>query len=321
MSPSRTPAAPLGTAPALEREVDACLAALPVVVRNLGETRTQIEAAVLEVCESFQGIATRARRSVEEARQSLGNGSQEGGGGLEATLEAMRATFDRLLARMSESVDRAREAGERMRQVTSAVGKIETVLAEVEDIALSTRLLTINAKIQASHAGVHGRGFVVIAEAISELSGKSDAIVGQVRENLTEVAGAVQGAGAVLSQLGDSSGAAVKESQGELHGALDLVGRVHGETQAGLERATRSGDELAQEIHRAVTAMQFQDRVSQRIEHLLTALQGMSAGLGDSRAGRAGAPRDHLAALERSYTMAEEHAGPARSGADDVVLF
>jgi methyl-accepting chemotaxis protein len=233
----------------------------------------------------------------------------------------MRATFDRLLARMSESVDRAREAGERMRQVTAAVGKIETVLAEVEDIALSTRLLTINAKIQASHAGVHGRGFVVIAEAISELSGKSDAIVGQVRENLAGVTGAVQGAGTVLTQLGDSGGQAVQESQGELHGALDLVARVHGETQAGLERATRSGDELAQEIHRAVTAMQFQDRVSQRIEHLLTALQGMSAGLGECRAGRACEPRDHLAALERSYTMAEEHTGPVQGGTNEVVLF
>jgi len=306
--------------PPLEHEVDACLAALPVVVRNLGETRTQIEAAVLEVCESFQGIATRAQRSVEEARNILGDGSQAGGG-LEATLDAMRTTFDRLLVRMGESVERAREAGQRMQQVTAAVGKIETVLAEVEDIALSTRLLTINAKIQASHAGVHGRGFVVIAEAISELSGKSDAIVGQVRENLAGVSEAVGGAGTVLTQLGDSNGAAVQESQGELHGALDLVARVHGETQSGLERATRTGDELAHEIHRAVTAMQFQDRVSQRIEHLLTALQGMTAGLGEQRAGQPVAPRDHLAALQQSYTMAEEHTGAAAGCADDVVLF
>jgi len=305
----------------LEREVDGCLAALPVVVRQLGETRAQIESAVVEVCASFQGIATRAQHSVEEARNVLGDGSQAAGVGLEGTLDTMRATFDRLLVRMGESVERAREAGTRMQQVTAAVGKIESILAEVEDIALSTRLLTINAKIQASHAGTYGRGFVVIAEAISELSGKSDAIVGQVRENLAGVSGAVQGAGSVLAQLGEASGTAVQESQAEIHGALDLVAQVHGATQEGLRRATSSGDALAGEIHRAVTAMQFQDRVSQRLEHLASALEGMSEGLGACRAGGTPEGRDHLAALERSYTMAEEHAGPATGGADDVVLF
>lgn len=306
----------------LEGEVDACLAALPVVARQLDETRGQIESAVVEVCQSFQGIAARANSSVAEARQILGDGSQAGGVGFDGTLEAMRSTFDRLLVRMGEGLERAREAGGRMQRINDAVGKIETILAEVEGIALSTRLLTINAKIQASHAGIHGRGFVVIAEAISELSSKSDSIVGQVRENLAAVVGAVDGAGEELSKLTDTSDSAVQESQSEIHGALDLVRRVYGETQAGLERATRSGDELAGEIHRAVTAMQFQDRVSQRIEHLSTALQGMVAALGERRHGRApDAPRDHLAELEKSYTMAEEHAGPAAGGSDDVVLF
>lgn len=311
------------TTRALEAEVDACLAALPVVARHLEETRAQVEQAVVEVCASFQGIAARASSSVAEARSVLGSdASAQGKAGLDSTLEATRATFDRLLVRMGESLTRAQDAGEQIRRVTRAVGKIETVLAEVEDIALSTRLLTINAKVQASHAGTHGRGFVVIAEAISELSGKSDAIVAEVRGNLAEVVGAVQAAAGDLERLSGGGEEAVKESQVEIHGAIDLVARVHGETQAGLQRATEAGDELAREVNRAVTALQFQDRVSQRMEHLIRAVAEMSDALGAQRAGTGGEVRDHLGALERSYTMAEEHAAPAQgAGADDVVLF
>jgi methyl-accepting chemotaxis protein len=315
----------------LEQEVDACTAAMPILTNQLGGVRTQIEEAVLEVCASFQGIARRASASVEQARQALGDKGASGCGGFEQTLQATQATFDRLFASMSEACARSVRTAERIGRVTAAVEQIEGIIAQVEDVAHSTRLLTVNAKIQAVHAGEQGRGFVVIAEAISELSGKSDAVVSSVRSSLDHVAQEVSGVAYDLTTRAQLDEAAASSCNGEIQEAVALIRRMSAQTRQGLEQATQAGGELAQDIHRAVTAMQFQDRISQRLEHIVGSIEQMTRALGAVRAGRdLATPADtrrYVESLQRSYTMAEEHAGADSAGssgsdnAGSVVLF
>jgi methyl-accepting chemotaxis protein len=321
---SDSPARPPASSASLENEVDESVGAMSIVSEQVSGVSAQVEEAVLELCTSFQDISKRAQESVGEARAVLGDGQAAG---LEHAIGGARATFDRVLASMREISQRSLQAIENIDRVMIGIDKIESTLLEVENIAGSTRLLTVNAKIQASHSGVTGRGFVVIAEEIGELSNRSERIVEAIRSSLAEVMQAMSDASGQLvssSQADMESSAAIRE---EIEGTLHTIASAHGRTKAGLERASQSGSDLAEAIHRVVGAMQFQDRVSQRLEHVIGSLTTISRRLVSVRSGQAVEGPGTLATMQSRFTMAEEHdlvakndaAGEAEAGG--VTLF
>ncbi|MFW6366648.1 MAG: methyl-accepting chemotaxis protein, partial [Spirochaetota bacterium] len=54
-----------------------------------------------------------------------------------------------------------------------SVGNIRRALAEIGEITEQTNMLSLNAAIEAARAGDAGRGFGIVAEGVSELSGRS----------------------------------------------------------------------------------------------------------------------------------------------------
>jgi len=69
---------------------------------------------------------------------------------------------------------------QRREQTTRTADEIAELVAENGDIAAQIKIISLNASIEAARAGVHGRGFSVIASAIRVLAERTADITGQI---------------------------------------------------------------------------------------------------------------------------------------------
>ena len=113
------------------------------------------------------------------------------------------------LAAAADTIRRLTDVGA---QVASRVAEIASSLDVIEDIAGQTHLLSINANIEAAHAGDRGRTFAVVADEIGKLSDQTAKVTHDIETRLAHVRteigamhGALRGALASTSRLHDTS--------------------------------------------------------------------------------------------------------------------
>ncbi len=303
------------------RRVRECLAVLPVIRAQLQETSRQVEEAVVGVCGNFTGIASRAREAVAQSSTLLEGQISGHEATVESSIETSRRTIGSLLERMERSTKLSFMAVASMEEVSRTVTGIEELLGQVQRIAFINKLVALNAKIEAVHVGELGSGFEVVADEISRQADRCTGLVDGIAGHIKEMRGRVDSAAGDLREFLAEDRQKLDQSRHEAESALGILQTLHQRTRDSLVRTTTDNSRLAGEIAAAVVGLQFQDRVKQRVEHVLETLQSLEnilAGNFRARAGGAEAPgsgSDLLADVQSSYTMEAEREAHRRATA------
>lgn len=86
---------------------------------------------------------------------------------------------------MTESV---REIAQKIRETNAVIAQMTDIVKSIDEIASQTKLLSLNASIEASRAGESGRGFSVVAGSIRDLSEKTSEDLASIKaiiDNIT----------------------------------------------------------------------------------------------------------------------------------------
>jgi len=313
----------------LRNAVAAHFGILPVVSAQLKDASHQVEQAVTQVGANFGSMVQRAREGVEQASRLIGSAESEGG--VEALIATSRTTLEGMLDRLIRDGEACTVLVARLDALERDMEQIGRALEDVDKIAFGNTILALNARIEAVHIGERGQGFELVAHELWSQAQKSKDITEGIRSTIVRLGTGAKAAQEELGKLACADRKLVAGLQHEVKGALGVLEDTHSRMRSSLADAARRGEALAAEISGAVVTLQFQDRVSQQIAHIVDALETMRAAVARPLEGLSpeSGTQASVEVLSGTYTMGREraiHAGVLGQQAEeaaepDVELF
>lgn len=261
---------------AWERIGNLSLQTLAPAGEKLQEVMTKTEEAVVGAIGSFQEIALKARQESEVAVRTLG-----GTGGESRTAQSFVSTAEKtmkdLVGRMARaaghSATLSQKALGQMEDVGQEVEEIRGILEEIEFIAEQTKLLGLNAAIEAARAGDDGRGFAVVAEEVRRLSERSQKAAGSIRGIVGEFHRRLDDVSSSLKSIALVDCEEAERAEAEAAALLQDILASRDAMRRAVTTLSRQGQEISQEISDLVMHLQFQDITRQTLDRARSDLQ------------------------------------------------
>ncbi|MFO7780936.1 MAG: methyl-accepting chemotaxis protein [Spirochaetia bacterium] len=186
------------------------------VVERIGAVRDQIvrlDARIAETSQSFDEInngITDLRNELESQASAVDETS--------ASVEQMSASIDSvaqiarernqattgLLEIVKSGGSQAKTSDEIIEEIAGGVEQISSMVQVINTVAAQTRILSMNAAIEAAHAGEYGRGFAVVADEIRKLAENTSSNTSQISSTLQEFVQRIYAAREASTKTGES---------------------------------------------------------------------------------------------------------------------
>ena len=240
---------------------------VPIWNGHIESSREQMESAIAALSERFSGIVDKLDEAVHTSSQET-ESIEDRDTGLVAVFARSEKELGAVIESQKTAMNSLVNMLEQVQGLDRFIVELQDMAADVAKIAQQTNLLALNAAIEAARAGELGRGFAVVAKEFRMLSTQSGETGRRIAEKVGVISGAIIDTCRVVRE-------SVKQEDGSMLAAQTTIGTVLSDfrniTDALLRSSTLLKDEsigIKSEIGEALVQLQFQDRVSQIMNHV-----------------------------------------------------
>ncbi len=285
----------------------------PIWSAHIESSREQMEHAVSSLSERFSGIVDKLDQTVHTASLET-QIMEDSDKGLVAVFSGSEQELGAVIAAQKAAMSGMLGMLEQVQGLDKFIEELQEMAADVAKIAQQSNLLSLNAAIEAARAGELGSGFAVVAKEFRMLSTQSGETGRHIAEKVGLISAAIIQTGAIVRESVRQRDDRVAKAEASISKVLGDFRRI---TDALLRASTLLKDEsigIKSEIGEALVQLQFQDRVSQimnhvknNIERLPDFLQQHSEHCAQSGALQPLDAQDLLVKLQDTYVMADQH--------------
>jgi len=209
---------------ALRQNFNEAIANLRELIGSVIESAAAIKTGSSEIAQASEDLARRTEAnaaSLEETSAAITQMDQR----LKATATSSGNTLvraDGAISTVSGGRAIADEAMQAMSRVSDSAKGIDSVIEGLDKIAFQTRVLAMNAAVEAGRAGEAGRGFAVVADLVSALAMRAEEEAGRARDQLTATQTDIGSAVGMVQRV-DGALANISGDVGEVHALLSSM--------------------------------------------------------------------------------------------------
>lgn len=284
---------------------------------EIGRVQAVLGGAIDQLSASFHGMYQRASEQQQLAK-SIADGSANEDGN---TFDEFVSSTSTVMQRVVDSIVGNSKLGMELVEMTDGISRhaheVETILSEIGGIAKQTNLLALNATIEAARAGEAGRGFAVVADEVRDLSTRTGQFSQQIAKVMQSMRSSVKMTEDAIAKMASTDMTFALESKCQIETILGDIDGINRQRASILANLGASAGTMEEEVGRAITALQFQDMLSQLLNHVSSRLNGIQQVMDDvkefSREARAVRSDAELAQLRQGV-------GRIRQSIDEIAV-
>ena len=246
------------------------------MARELTATSFVVESSTIDLSQRFQTLAENARAQVLRVETIAATASSIEVGGQKVALVEATQFIEDVLVKVINTVLAVSKNAMRMvyslDDITLEVKGAGKCVAELQAINRQTRFLALNAAIEATRAGKEGAAFAVIAREIKDLSNQTDATVSTVSNRIVSIADSLDRGHEVLREIASIDMSEHITDKERLDALLSGIVAQNADLSTILAETADASAALSATIAPLVMGLQFQDRTSQHLAHVVEAL-------------------------------------------------
>jgi len=230
---------------------------LPVVSKQIKTSKEQVEQEVLSLTDRFLAITKKISLLLDEQRKSDDDAV------IGSLLTGTKTILNGVINDLCNLNCNEKTMFQEVEQLSSYTAELESMANDVRNVADNINLLALNAAIEAARAGEHGRGFAVVADEIKKLASSSAHTGSRMNKTLDDINTAMANALTSSKATTQFYSKTIESSSVHIESVLtDIENTLHAFKDKSQILADAS-EQIQGEVNHVITALQFQDRVTQ----------------------------------------------------------
>lgn len=158
-----------------------------------------------------------------------------------------------------------------IKKIEAASREVGEMVSLISDFAERTNLLSMNAAIEAAHAGESGKGFAVVAEEVRNLAHNSSESAKNITAQLNNMLEAVEHG----VQLSENAGSALSNIASDVNASADLIREISSAMEEQTDGTTQILDSMSALVDATNSIREVVDQQKARNSEMAAAIQNL----------------------------------------------